>query len=212
MNKIRAPSSLSLLQQKILQIVCTKENVTYQTLMEETKRDRITVLQSMESLIKYNYVKKQKRDPEYEKSKLIFKPTLEGKNNAVNLGVSLEVILKIEPDEDTANYFELMNDIVDPLQRNALINPLRELLGSLAVYQKEGRDLRQFKKGKLKEILRKGMIEIVFMGNYNAKSLLNDRSIKCFKKLFTPREIKELKDTLVSGRDNLDMTIKRFPD
>jgi hypothetical protein len=210
MNELRPPSHLSLLQQKILQIVCTKENVTYQTLMKETKRDRITVLQSTESLIKYNYINKKKRDPEYEKSKLIFKPTLGGKSAAVRSGVALEDILKIEPDEETINYFELLNDIDDPLQRKVLIEPLRELLGSLAVYQYKEKELQQFKKEKLKEILRKGVTEIVFYRNYDAESFLNDRSIKHLKKLFTPREIKELKDVLVRGRDNLDITIRRL--
>ena len=76
-QRITAP--LSDLQRKILEVICTKENVTYKTLMEKTKRDRITILQSIESLVKRNHVLKQKSNPEYEKSILIFKPTLLGK-------------------------------------------------------------------------------------------------------------------------------------
>ena len=47
----QAPPSLSSdLQEKILQIICSNKDVTYKTLMEKTKRDRITVLQSVVAL------------------------------------------------------------------------------------------------------------------------------------------------------------------
>jgi hypothetical protein len=88
--------SLSLLQEKILKIVCTRSNVDYALLMEEVKRDRITIMQSVDSLAKHKYVKKDKINPEYEKSKLIIRPTFSGKHHAWRfLGVDLEDILRI---------------------------------------------------------------------------------------------------------------------
>lgn len=210
MDKLKPPSSLSLLQQKILQIVCTEANVTYQTLIEETKRDRITVLQSIESLIKYNYVRKQKRNPEYEKSKLIFKPTHGGKLAALAV-VGLEEILKAEEDEEIANYFQLIKDIKDNSQREKLVKPLLKIYTSLEGFQDKKEALQRFRKNVLREALIKGIAEIVYNRNYSAKSLLNDRSIKWLKRLFTPTEIKELKDALVSAGDNIAMTVKRLP-
>jgi DNA-binding MarR family transcriptional regulator len=206
--------SLSALQEKILQFVCTKEDVTYKMLIEETKRDRITILQSIESLIKRNFIKKQKSNPEYEKSKLIFKPTLSGKNHAVFiLKVDFEDILKSERDEDIANYLEFIKDITDPLQRKMLVQPLSELYTSLAAMEVEGKLPQQFKKKVLREALKKGILETIQKNNnYSATHLLNERSIKWLKKLLTPIEIKELEDFLVTIRDNLSKTIERFPD
>jgi predicted transcriptional regulator len=205
--------SLSALQEKILQIVCNRENVTYNTLVEETKRDRITILQSVESLIKRNFIKKQKSNPEYEKSKLIFKPTQSGKSYAVFiLKVDLEDILKLESDEDITNFLEFIKDITNPLQRKVLVQPLSELFTSLAAVEVEGKIPQQFKKKVLREALKKGILEIVQNSNYTASSLLNERSIKWLKKLLTPIEINELEDFLVTIRDNLSKTIGRFPD
>jgi predicted transcriptional regulator len=204
----------SSLQYRILQIVCTNQNVTYKVLMENTKRDRITVLQSVESLIKRDLIVKQKSNPEFEKSKLIFKPTLSGKNYAVNiLKVDLEDILKLETDEEIINYLEFIKDITNPIQRRRLIDPLSVLFASMRSYQEtrtKGKISKEYEKKIVKKALKQGILEVAQDNNYDAKNLLNQRSIKYLNNLLTPKEIEELEHSLVTVRDNLIKTTERL--
>jgi DNA-binding MarR family transcriptional regulator len=203
------PSYLSELQEKILEIVCTRESVTYKALIEETQRDRITVLQSVNSLIKQNYIVKQKEHPEHEKSKLSFKPTHSGKQLAAfKLKVSLEEILKAENDEEISKYFEIIRDVTDVSQRNEFIQPLEELLTrpvSPLFYKKGG------KESILRRALKKGILNSVQNDSYDASRLLNERSSRPFKELLKPADVRELKNSLLNISNNLSKTIERLP-
>jgi hypothetical protein len=210
---IAAP--LSDLQRKILQVICTKENVTYRMLTEKTKRDRITILQSIESLIKRNHILKQKSNPEYEKSILIFKPTLLGKCYACSIrkvDVDLEDILKLDGDDEITNYLEIIKNITNPLQRKMFIQPLSELFSLSELSKNQFKMPQAFKERVLKKAFKEGVLKISQNNNFDPRSLLNERSVLSLKKLFTPIEIKELEDYLVTMRDNLSKTIDSFPD
>jgi predicted transcriptional regulator len=192
---------------KILQIVCTRNNVTYEMLIEETNRDRITVLQSINSLIKRNYVIRQKVDPEHEKSKLLFKPTQFGKQYAFKVKVSLEEILKAEKDEDVIKYFEIIRDLTDASQRNEFTQPLEELLfrpASPLFYKKENSPF-------LRRALKKGILNCIQKDSYDVSRLLNERSAQLLKELLKPNDIRELKNSLINVRNNLSKTIQRLP-
>jgi hypothetical protein len=120
--------------------------------MEKTKRDRITILQSIESLIKRNHVLKQKSEPEYEKSILIFKPTLLGKCYACTIiEVNIEDLLKLESDEEIANYLDVIKDITNPLQRKMFVEPLSELFSLRELTKNEFRMPQEFKEKILKK-------------------------------------------------------------
>ena len=85
---------LSELQNKILYIISTDYRVGYKTLINKIKRARATILPSVESLIRRNYITKQKINPEYEKSKVIFKPTPLGIDYALSkLGVDVKDVM-----------------------------------------------------------------------------------------------------------------------
>src|SRR4051794_30833662 len=72
-------SFFSELQQKILKHIGTTNKASYRTLIKEIGRDRITILQSVESLIEhYHYIEKRKINPKYQKSRLIFMLTHKG--------------------------------------------------------------------------------------------------------------------------------------
>ncbi len=211
----RARLPLSSLQQKILDVICTNKNVTYKTLIQVTKKDRITVLQSVESLIKRNLIEKQKSNPEYEKSKLVFKATNRGKQIAhAYLGVSLEDIMKLEEDEQIANYLEFIKDITDPLQRKVLLQPLSDLLESPEAWEDEQAEEKT--RGTRREILRNGfkesLRELFDNKNYNPKNLFNNKRIIWFKRLFTPEEIKEINEDIQQMVENAKLTIERFPE
>ncbi|MFZ0512589.1 MAG: hypothetical protein WAM14_13355 [Candidatus Nitrosopolaris sp.] len=204
---------LSQLQEKILRIVCTRLNVDYALLMQETNRDRVTVAQSVDSLAKHKYVKKDKINPEYEKSKLIIRPTFSAKHHAWRfLGVSLEDILKIEDNEQIAAYLEFIKDIHDASQRQKLIRPLEDFLLLYEAWTTDGKLYRTQTKEILKRGLNKGIFELVQDRNYDAKELLNKRSIDWLKKLFSSQEIKELRHVIVQMKDKLLSTADRLPE
>ncbi len=201
------------LQEKILRVVCTRKNVDYALLMQETKRDRVTVAQSVDSLAKYRYVKKDKINPEYEKSKLIIRPTLSGKHIAWRfLGVELEDILKIEDNDQITMYLEFIKDVRDVSQRQKLIKPLQAFLTLYEAWITDGKLGGTQTKEILKQGLKNGISELVQDRNYDPKGLLNKRSIEWLKKLFSSQEIKELRQFIVQMKNKLASTAEKFPD
>ena len=213
MPELKPPSTLSVLQQRVLEIVCTQENVTYKKLVKETRRDRITILQSIKSLIKQNYITKQRIKPEFEKSILVFKPTSSGKSRAAFIqNVNLEDILRMEKDKDIDNYLEIIGDITDTSQRDKFVKPLQILLMrplSPMFYNK-----LQIKKNDLKKALIEGILGTVLNEDYDARCLLNERSIQPLRELLGPADIQELRSLrslLLNMRNNIDMTIERLP-
>jgi hypothetical protein len=208
---------LSRLQEKILKIVCTRRNVDvdYVLLMKETNRDRVTIAQSVNSLVDRHFLSKEKINPEYEKSKVIIKPTFHGKDYSVNfLKVSLEDMLKAEDNEYIYAFLEFIKDISDPSQRHSLIDPLKTLF----LWLHESWVTNFSVKGKnevIKEVLMRGLktgiSQMVLNENYNAKKLLNKRSNEWLKKLFSSQEIRDLQHFIVYMGDNLVSTAKRFP-
>lgn len=204
--------SLSLLQEKILKIVCTHRNVDYALLMEEVKRDRITIMQSVDSLAKHKYVKKDKINPEYEKSKLIIRPTFSGKHNAWRfLGVDLEDILRIEDNGQITAYLEFIKDIHDASQRQKLIRPLEAFLTLIEAWTSEGKLEPSQSKEILKQGIKNGISELAKDRNYNETELLNKRSNEWLKKLFSSQERRDLQHFIVHMGDKLVSTAKRFP-
>src|SRR5919202_645473 len=105
---MRVPILLVLtdLQANILRHVCNTNNATYKTLMEKIHKDRITILQSLESLIKYRYIEKKKVNPNHEKSKLVFIPTHKGISYAwFNLkDIDIKKIIKVNADDVITQY------------------------------------------------------------------------------------------------------------
>jgi hypothetical protein len=204
----------SALQQKILRIICTKKNVTYKVLMAETKRDRITILQSVESLIKHHLIRKIKSNPEYEKSRLIFKATNTAKEFAhARLGVSLEDIVKIEEDQQVTEYFEFIKDITDSPQRKTLLQPLLDLITSPKAWVSEdtietGENTLDRRREVLKDSFKESLLELFINEDYNAKGLFNSKNVKWFKKLFTPEEVKEIVGYIRRIVNNANLTMR----
>lgn len=215
---------LSQLQDKILRVVCTRQNVDYTFLMKETNRDRVTIAQSVNSLVDRHYVSKDKIDPEYEKSKVIVKATFLGKDYSVNiLKVNLEEILKAEDNEYISAFLEFIKDIPDS-QRDKLIQPLNELFRFLydvwvvyyAAKGKVGKDELTKQSNKIiKNVLihglKEGISRLVMDENYDANKLLNDRSVEWLKKLFTNTEIKELRRFIIQMKNKVVATAEKFP-
>jgi hypothetical protein len=180
--------------------------------MKEVKRDRIMIMQSVDSLAKHKYVKKDKINPEYEKSKLIIRPTFLGKHHAWRfLGVALEDILRIENNEQIAVYLEFIKDIHDASQRQTLIRPLEAFLTLIEAWTSEGKLEPTHSKEILKQGLKNGISELAKDRNYDETELLNQRSNEWLKKLFSSQERMDLQHFIVHTGDKLVSTAKRFP-
>ena len=210
--------NLSSLQNKILRLICTTRDASYWTLMRETKRDRTTILQSVESLIKHGFIEKKKVNPEYEKSRLIFKATPMGKQMAWEyLHMNLEDIMKFEDDPQIINYLAFIKNISDPAQHKALLQPLSDVLTSPRAWLREGRiesdeEVRSTRREILRDSFKESLLELLQNKNYDAKKLFNTESIKWFKELFTSEEIKEIKEYMRQIIENANLTIERFPE
>jgi hypothetical protein len=221
MNRSPVEVHLSQLQDKILRIVCTRQNVDYTFLMKETNRDRVTIAQSVNSLVDRHYVTKDKIDPEYEKSKVIVKATFPGKDYSVNiLKVNLEEILKAEDNEYISAFLEFIKDMPDS-QRHKLIDPLNELFRFLHDIwwtdhkAKTKGELMKHKNELIKKVLihgmKTGISQLVLDENYDANKLLNKRSIESLRKLLTNTEMKELRQFIIQMKNNIIATAEKFP-
>jgi hypothetical protein len=210
--RLQIPTHLTLsnLQKKILLHVCTTNDASYKTLIEDIGKDRITILQSLESLIKYRYIEKQRLIPEREKSKLIFIPSYKGKAYALyHLNVELVQIVKTNGDDEVNNYIEFVKEVFHPSQHKLMIEPLFNVLERGQLDKKNS----DKEKSLIKESFRKGLSELIQQKNYNAHVLFkNGTSREWLKKLYHTEGLKEFRELFIRARDNLTATIKLFPD
>ena len=121
------------LQEKSLRHISKTSNADYKTISKATDRDRITILQSLQPLIKHNYVYKEKIEPHLIKSKLIFKPTHKGMAYSIAiLGVDIDDVRKAHVNADVlVKYNDLIKNIDNPIQRKRLE---REMVKVLLLY------------------------------------------------------------------------------
>ena len=66
------------LQENILRNICNNSKSDYSSLSQSLGKDRITILQSIKSLIKNAFVVEENISPHHKKSKRIFQPTVQG--------------------------------------------------------------------------------------------------------------------------------------
>lgn len=200
---------MSDLQSDILKHICTTLNASYKTLLEGINKDRITILQSVESLIEYRYVEKIRVNPRHKKSRLVFIPTHKGISHAyLTLGVDIKKMIKAKDDE-ISMYVEFIKEIFKHSQHKQMLEPMFSKLerGYLEIYE----DNADKKKELVKECFRIGLLEVAQYRDYNTRVLFNSNSIRWLKKLFSNEELKNLKEILVQTRNNLTSTIERFP-
>jgi hypothetical protein len=67
------------------------------------------------------------------------------------------------------------------------------------------------RKNLIKEYFCKGLLELVQQENYGVQNLSYNKIIEWLKKLYTLKELKEFKKLFVRARDNLTLTIEKFP-
>jgi len=202
------------LQQKILWHIGTTNNASYRTLVKEIGRDRITILQSVESLIEhYHYIEKRKINPKYQKSRLIFMLTHKGIAAAWLRGIinTDDISKNLNRDDNITKYIKFIHDVFDPLQYKQMLETMfSKLEWTYAGY--EGEEESDDVKKLIRECFLKGILELAVGNNYNVNKLFSDNAIGWLKRLFSSEELKEFKKFFIQGRKNLNSTIERFPD
>jgi hypothetical protein len=166
----------------------------------------------MESLILQGYVGKQRINPEFERSKLVFRPTLKAIHLAwTTLGVDIEDILKIEGDQDILNYFELIKNISDPLQRQKFIDPLSLIITSYGTWESRGKIDPELKRDSIKKGFHSGITELVQGSKSDVDRFWNQNTVEQLRKLFSVAERREFKNLFETMGNNLIRTSKKIP-
>jgi hypothetical protein len=202
------------LQEKILRHISKTPNADYKTISKETDRDRITILQSLQPLIKRNYVYKEKVDPHLVKSKLIFKPTEKGIAYSIAmLGVDIDDVTKAHYNADVlAKYNDFMKNIAKPRERKQLDREATKIPIMYNLFDDKGKTIMTDRKAYLKQIIRIILFNATADKYYDPENLFRLQFVERLKELVHPSELKELKEFLMKIRENVDLSIKQLPD
>jgi DNA-binding PadR family transcriptional regulator len=196
------------LQKRILKHVCMRKNADYKTLSKATDRDRITLLQSLQSLIKHRLVEKENTSVDRRRIKLIFKPTDKGKIYAsTSLGIDDDAIRNTQSDDnERMRYDEFIEQVPNPAERKRNDKRVKEDLLQENLFQDDGNipDMDKL----LNQLLRVRLLKFVKSRNFDINELFTPVGTNTLKAISAPGEIKEFKKLLILLRKNLDSTIK----
>jgi hypothetical protein len=200
------------LQKKILKHICKTQNADYKTISKATGRDRITILQSLQPLMRRHYIYKQKIDPNRIKSKLIFKPTDKGMAYSIaNLDVDIDDVRKAHIDADVlVEYNDLIKNIANHIQRKQFEREMIKVLVLYDLFDDKGKTIITDRKGFLKQGIRIGLFNLTADKHYDPENLFTLQVVERLKEIFSTYELKELKEFLMKIRDNLDLSIKQL--
>jgi predicted transcriptional regulator len=200
------------LQKEILKHVCMRRNADYKTLSKATDRDRITLLQSLQSLIKHSLVYREKDNPNWVKSKLIFKPTHKGTAYASTfLEMDLDAIRNAQFDDDGRRmYRDFIKQVPNPAGRKKNESKMMKDLLLENLFQDDGNipDIDKI----LYQLTRVRLLKFVkSTSNFDFNELFGTTGAQELRAISTRSELREFKDLLSKLRINLDSTIKSLP-
>jgi predicted transcriptional regulator len=194
------------LQEKILEHVCKTKNADYKTISKATDRDRITILQSLQPLMKGHYVSKEKVVPENEKSKLIFKPTQKGMIYSIaflNVGVD-DVLESYQDICQITNYTEFIKSISDDQLRNHLVKDYAKLIAEQNAFDDRGDIIKYFEGDRYTkddvfrdDILQQSISKGAFSQNIDSLKMVYNM----------PEQVVRLQNYLTEQSKSLDSTI-----
>jgi predicted transcriptional regulator len=197
------------LQEKILEHICKTRNADYKTISKATDRDRITILQSLQPLMKGHYVSKEKVVPENEKSKLIFKPTQKGMIYALAfLNVKVDDVVKSYQDIcQITNYTEFIKSISDDQLRNHLVNDYAKLIAEQNAFDDNGNIIKYFEGHRYTK-------DDVFRENILQESISKgafSQNVDLLEMVYNiPEQLVNLRNHLIEQRESFDSTIKQL--
>jgi len=198
------------LQEKILEHVCKTKNADYKTISKATDRDRITILQSLQPLMKGHYVSKEKVVPDYEKSKLIFKPTQKGMIYSLAfLNVKVDDVLESYQNIcQITSYVEFIKSVSNDQLRNDLVKDYAKLIAEQNAFDDKGNIIKYFEGDYYRTK------DDVFRADILTKAVSNgefSQNIDSLKMVYNmPEQIINLRNYLIGQRESLDSTIKQL--
>jgi hypothetical protein len=205
------------LQSAILFHICVTKNANYKSLMDATKRDRITVLQSLKILIERHLIYQVKVNPDYKKSKLIFKATDRGIFNVIGNSYSSETPTIVDRIESTHTLPRILSQYKDGRFSisSSPLDPVMEFAFHVSrndLFDGDGFSLVKDIHDLWKHEVRMWMMEIVTNKHFDIKDLFGLRMRYGQENFLIPPDVPGLKETLIKIRKNLDDSINQLPD
>lgn len=183
---------LSYLQYSILEHCCKNQGTDYDRLCKEIGKSKTTIIQSVNSLVRYGYIEKHKVNPKREKSKITIKPTYRGMNEAWRLGVDAEDILKQVENKDVNDFIYLIKELPDVPRRYIFHQLAVNLLGSAGWIDEMD------KKRLVKDSFNDGILESIKDPNFNAQELFNGKIKNWLVQMYSDEDLKKLKEELLT--------------
>jgi hypothetical protein len=197
------------LQTKIIRHVGTNSNASYSTLIEDIGKDRITIMQCLNSLIDWRYIDKKKTNPDFEKSKLTFSLTSKGIAAAwLREVISLDEIVKnIERASKITDYIKFVQRTFNSSNRLLMVEPLFRRLDKTYAGYEPGSDEE---KNVVNDCFLKGIVDLCFDEGFGLDGFNSNKGIERLKKIFSGSELKDIREYLVRGRENLNSIIRKL--
>jgi DNA-binding PadR family transcriptional regulator len=185
-----------------------RKNADYKTLSKATDRDRITLLQSLQSLIKHRLVEKENTSVDRRRIKLVFKPTHKGRAYASTfLGMDLDDIRNAQfDDHERRKYREFIKQVANPSERKRNERLIMRDLLLENLFQDDG-NIPEIDK-LLYQLTRVRLLRFIRIKNFDFNELFTPANLNELKAISTKSELKEFKELLTNLRKNLDSTIK----
>lgn len=205
---------LSDLQKSILLYVCTNKNSDYHSLCKATARKRTTIIQSLQPLRNRHYIDAYKKDPENDRSSLIFKPTHKDINYTLAyLDTEYDEILNVYTDAaNISEYNKRISEVEDYQLRKNLMHFFAKMVLEDNYFNNEGKIKSTEPEDIINLGFRIGLSELIKDKNFDFRELFNPKSIQFLTKIYTKEELEVIRAVLTKIRNNLDSCIKQLHD
>jgi hypothetical protein len=208
----------SKLQENILKHIILTEQPNYTTISTELKRNRLTISQSIDSLIKKQCITKEPINPLKEKSKLIFRPTIKGL--VIGLGLLDIKFEQIKNNAEKVTNLDIYTKFKDNMGIEQFNGYLKEVSIGLINYDLINNNLNQLFSDSytlIKFILRIVSIDRLLDKNIDIENLFllysDEAEYTQNVKNIVPIQIQKLiKSCLLQIMDNLRKTINILPE
>lgn len=118
-------------------------------------------------------------------------------------------MVKTKKEDLISNYIEFIKDVFPSGQHKAMLGWLFSIIErDYLNIEEEGFDT---KKRLIKEAFAKGFFELVQGEDYYPAKLFNNKTTEWLTKLYSMKEINELKDLFIRTKKNLAITVEKFP-
>jgi len=202
------------LQQDILKHICTTKDASYKTMVKHTHRSRVTVLQSLDSLVKHTYVAKKRAYPNRVKSKLTFSPTQKGMLYALAfLETDYDAILKAHADvEKISEYNERMRLVSNYELRKRLMNLFSRFVLEEGNFTEDGNLKSTEPEDMINLGLRIGLSLATKDKGFDFRNLFDPKAVGFLRNIYTTEEQRALKKVFMKIKGNLDLIVNQLPD